>query len=35
MICPLLSQEGNVKLLEPVTLKKEFKAKLRKILDNC
>ncbi|HCG26916.1 MAG TPA: hypothetical protein DE060_20615 [Lentisphaeria bacterium] len=31
----LFSQEGNVKILEPVALKKEFKAKLRKILDNC
>ena len=31
----LLSQEGNVRLLEPIALKKEFKAKLRKILDNC
>ena len=30
----LLSQEGNAKILEPVALKKEFKAKLRKILDN-
>lgn len=31
----LLSQEGNVRLLEPIALKKEFKAKLQKILDNC
>ena len=28
----LLAQEGNVKLLEPISLKKEFRAKLRKIL---
>ena len=31
----ILSQEGNVKLLEPVDLKEEFKAKLREFLDNC
>ena len=31
----ILSQEGNVKLLKPVDLKDEFKAKLRAILDNC
>ena len=31
----ILSQEGDVKLLEPVDLKEEFKAKLREFLDNC
>lgn len=31
----LLSQEGHVKLLEPIELKEEFRAKLRNLLDNC
>ncbi|MBE6367203.1 MAG: WYL domain-containing protein [Lentisphaerae bacterium] len=31
----ILSQEGNVKLLEPPELKSELKEKLKKMLENC
>ena len=31
----ILSQEGNVRLLEPPELREEFKKQLQKMLDNC
>jgi hypothetical protein len=31
----ILSQEGNVRLLEPAELKTELKSKLQKMLEQC